>query len=516
MKKKLIIIFQLISINIFCQDTISFKEPLNIIAIEKVPTVVSRLNIMQSDNLIINGITYCTNELSTSPVVTILAKNSEGKESNFEYKRLGSFIFQDINNINKQWDKKMLQLGTFSNLVMKGYQYDLREELNSEASDYINTLSNNYKFFDDEYLEDYMYTLINKIHNGIQNDKRPGNIYLKIVRDNQPNAFALPNGCLVVSTGLLSTIQSEDELIGILAHEVAHFALDHSILNYNKEKERRKRAEFWAIFASVVAAGADVLMSVNDNNHTAGILTASTAILASVFTDEIVNRLSIKYSQAQEIEADFAAKEVLEILNYDKLGLSIALSRIKNYCIKTGNYLALSGSGTHPSLDKRIMNMGTPINIDKYSQPSFLKKVSFINSYNAWIELWYFAHHQAALDLVHRNILNNVATETDFIIKAVVNRRTSNTIQSNESVLFDLTKAKSLNVIPNFMIFKEEGITYIRLEKKLEAKKSFQTYLTSLMELREKNDIKEIKNRNKGLEEEINWTKKMIFKVDNL
>ena len=30
------------------------------------------------------------------------------------------------------------------------------------------------------------------------------------------------------------------------------------------------------------------------------------------------------------------------------------------------------------------------------------------------------------------------------------------------------------------------------------------------------NEIKELKNNNKGLEDEIAWTKKMIFKVDNL
>jgi hypothetical protein len=54
------------------------------------------------------------------------------------------------------------------------------------------------------------------------------------------------------------------------------------------------------------------------------------------------------------------------------------------------------------------------------------------------------------------------------------------------------------------------------LDKKAEAKKSFQTYLTLLNELKDRNEIKELKNNNKGLEDEISWTKKMIFKVDNL
>ena len=158
------------------------------------------------------------------------------------------------------------------NLLSKGLQYELRNESNNEAIEYINTLNKYNRFFEDEYFEDYMYTLINKIHKGILNDERPGNIYLKILKDPEPNAFALTNGCIVVTTGLLSTIQSEDELIGILAHEIAHFALDHQIINYNKEQDRKKRAEFWATFATVAAASADVYLSINNDNHIPGVL----------------------------------------------------------------------------------------------------------------------------------------------------------------------------------------------------------------------------------------------------
>ena len=117
---------------------------------------------------------------------------------------------------------------------------------------------------------------------------------------------------------------------------------------------------------------------------------------------------------------------------------------------------------------------------------------------------------------LNRNIDNNVATESDYIVKAVVKRRLSNTKESNEDVINLLNKAKTLNVTPYILLSKEEGITYIRLGKKIEAKKAFQTYLALLSESKEKIEIKELKNNNKALENEIDWTKKMIFKVDNL
>ncbi len=509
MKILLFLFIQLTFCSLYGQNEITFKQPLKIIATEKINSEIKKGEILSATSM--------TSDYNDGfPILTIIAKNFDGSSVSFDPKELSLFEFKEIDNIDKVWDKQLLTAGTYTNLLTEGFQYKLRNELNNDAIEYINTLSTNDRFFNDEYFEDYLYTIINKIHSGILKDKRPGNIFIKIIKDPEPNAFALPNGCIIISTGLLSTIQSEDELVGILAHEVAHFALDHQVLNYNKEIDRKKRAEFWATFATVVAASADVYLTVNNNDHIPGILTASTAIVATVFSEEIINRLGVKYNQAQESEADNASKEILEVLKYDKLGLSAALQRIKNYCIMTGNYLALSGSGTHPSLDTRISLLGQVNNFETFVQPTFLKKASLINSYNAWIELWYFAHHLAANDLANRNITNGVATESDYIVKAVVKRRLSNTKESNEEVINLLSKAKMLNVTTYILLNKEEGITYMRLDNKVEAKKSFQTYLTLLNELKERNEIKELKNNNKGLEDEITWTKKMIFKVDNL
>ena len=500
MRILILLIFQILSFNLFGQVGIAFKQPLKIVATEKISSGIKEGTILNATET-----TY-----SLGGFVMVSAKTIEGNTIYFEYKKLPTFEFKEINNIDKIWDKQQLLSGTYSNLLTKGFQYELRNELNNEAIGYINALSTSDRFFDDEYFEDYLYTLLTKIHSGILDDNRPGNIFIKIIKDSEPNAFILPNGCIIISTGLLSTIQSEDELVGVLAHEVAHFALDHHVLNYNKEIDRKKRAEFWTAFATVIAAGADIYLTVKNQNHIPGVLTASTAIVASAISDEVISRLGAKYSQAQETEADNASKEILEVLKYDKYGLSVALSRIKSYCIKTGNYLALSGSGTHPNLDNRISSLGKPLNLDAFVQPNYLKKVSLINSYNAWIELWYFAHHLAANDLVNRNIDNNVATESDYIVKAVIRRRLSNTKDSNEDVINLLNKAKALNVTPYILLSKEEGLTYIRLEKKIEAKKAFQTYIALLSELKEKN------GNNQTLEDEIIWTKKMIFKVDNL
>ncbi|MEM7595428.1 MAG: M48 family metalloprotease, partial [Cyanobacteria bacterium P01_A01_bin.83] len=49
-----------------------------------------------------------------------------------------------------------------------------------------------------------------------------------IVEDPTPNAFALPGGKIFFHTGMLELMDSEAELAGVLAHEIAHSVLSHS------------------------------------------------------------------------------------------------------------------------------------------------------------------------------------------------------------------------------------------------------------------------------------------------
>lgn len=512
MRILIILLLCFISNYLYSQNDIIFNEPLKIVAVDEVD---GEFEIEKGSILTATAISRIYNSKTLKlDAVGILANNIDSKQISIDVINLNHFAFKEIDNVDKVWSKNLLKSGTYANLFTKGFQFKIRDEFNNSALEYVNILNKNDRFFDDKYFEDYLYTLINKIHYGILKDKRPGNIFVKVLKDTEPNAFVLSNGCVVVTTGLLSTIQSEDELVGILSHEIAHFVLDHHILNYNKEIENAKNAETWTAFATTLAAATDIYLGIKNKNHLPGVLTATTAIVASTITDKIRLNLGIKYSQEQELEADIVAKEILEVLKYDKLGLSVALHRIKNYCIITGNYFALTGSGTHPTLNVRIGILGKVNNIELFTQPAFLKKVSLITSYNAWIELWNFSHHVAANELANRNISNGVATEADYIVKAVVERRLSNTKVSNEKVINLLNKAKSLNITPYIGLYKEEGITYLRLENTIEAKKSFQTYLKLLNEVKE---LKEKKLENiEVFDDEIEWTKKMIFKSDNL
>jgi predicted Zn-dependent protease len=65
----------------------------------------------------------------------------------------------------------------------------------------------------------------------------PFDYTFKLVDDKDVNAFSLPGGYVYVNTGLVNYCESDDELAGVLAHEIAHAALRHvATLQHEQEK----------------------------------------------------------------------------------------------------------------------------------------------------------------------------------------------------------------------------------------------------------------------------------------
>lgn len=513
MKLKLIIILllQFSFCLLFAQEGIIFKEPLKVLVKEKINSKIKKDAILK-----VMGLGWTVEQSNAGGILSITTKDSAGNLFPIDVSKIEKLEFIDIDNVGKAWSKNLLQSGLYELFLEKGYQPDLRNELIEESSNYLNSIKERIGFYEDKYFEDYLYTIANKIYSGVSNDKRATDINVKILNDPNPNAFSLPNGYILISTGLLSQIQSEDELVAVLAHEIAHFVLDHHIQNILMEIDRKKKAEFWSAFATIAAATAEVYIATNNQYYIPGALTNSTAIASFIISQDIIKRLGIQYNHGQENQADLVAQEILSVLKYDKSAMSMALLRLKKYGEISGNLNAMAGGNSHPSIEERLSSLGPMPNASLFTQPTYIKKVSFISSDNAWLELWELNHLQIAYDIADQNINNKIATESDYIVKAVAKRRISNTKESNEEALNLLSKAKTLNVAPYILTDKELGITYLRLDNKIEAKKCFQLYLTSLNELKERNEIKEIKNYNYQIETEIIWTKKMIFKVDNL
>ncbi len=71
-----------------------------------------------------------------------------------------------------------------------------------------------------------------------------------VIESDDINAFALPGGYILVTSGLYKTLRNEAELAGVLGHEIAHVTLRHHVRLLQKErlvaKGAAKTADFLA------------------------------------------------------------------------------------------------------------------------------------------------------------------------------------------------------------------------------------------------------------------------------
>ncbi len=93
------------------------------------------------------------------------------------------------------------------------------------------------KIIDDPVIAEY----VNRVgQNLVRNSDAKVPFTIKVVDSEEVNAFALPGGFFFVNSGLVMKAESESELAGVMAHEIAHVAARHgtrqatrgTIINY--------------------------------------------------------------------------------------------------------------------------------------------------------------------------------------------------------------------------------------------------------------------------------------------
>lgn len=150
------------------------------------------------------------------------------------------------------------------------------------------------------------------------------------------NAFACADGSVRVFSSLMD-IMTDEELLGVIGHEVGHVALRHS-----------KKAFKTALLTSALKDGV-----------------ASAGGTAAVLTDSQLGGLSealvnAKYSQKQESEADDFGYEFLKKAGKNPWAMSLSFRKLKELQEKSGAQSSDKISqlfSSHPDLDKRITRM---------------------------------------------------------------------------------------------------------------------------------------------------------------
>jgi predicted Zn-dependent protease len=164
-----------------------------------------------------------------------------------------------------------------------------------------------------------------------------------ILNSPEINAFATSGGHIFVTLGLINTAVSEDALAAVLAHEVAHVQLQHSIKAIKTSRVTTAIMATGSAAASVAAAGTN--------------LTELTDIFDESITDIVSTMVNNGYSRDQEFEADTLALSLLAGAGYDPSSL---LEMLRALDASLGNQSggATAGLGkTHPAPRDRITNV---------------------------------------------------------------------------------------------------------------------------------------------------------------
>ena len=175
-------------------------------------------------------------------------------------------------------------------------------------------------------------------------NRTPYTYRFHIVDDKDVNAFALPGGWLYVNKGLLDYVQSDDELAGVLAHEVIH-AAHHHILKLQKEQDKLNTqlaiGAIAAIFAKVPVA------------DTGNLITGLQLVAL-----QKVNG----YSQQAERDADGAGFELTRIAGFNPVGALTFMERLARDQ-RNRPEVDLGIFRTHPPEKQRVASLKSKLDL---------------------------------------------------------------------------------------------------------------------------------------------------------
>jgi len=223
------------------------------------------------------------------------------------------------------------------------------------------------KIIDDPVIAEY----VNRVgQNLVRNSDAKVPFTIKVVDSEEVNAFALPGGFFFVNSGLIMKADTESELAGVMAHEIAHVAARHgtrqatkgTIVNYASIPLIFMGG--WTGYAIRQGMGLAIPM---------GFLT---------------------FSRSMEREADFLGLQYLYKSGYDPTSFVDFFEKIESLEKKKPGTLSKVFS-THPMTDDRIKKSQEEIQQVLKSKPEYVVNTSEFNDVKGRLAM---LHNRRKLD----------------------------------------------------------------------------------------------------------------------
>ncbi len=194
--------------------------------------------------------------------------------------------------------------------------------------------------YPDRALQDYIDGVGNKVVQSSRAKDSPYPFEFHLLRDPQTvNAFALPGGQVFITAALLSRLNSEAQLAGVLGHEVGHVIGRHGAEHLAKQQ-----------LGSTLVNAVGIAASDRPENS------RQAAILAQA-VNQMVN---LKYGRDDELESDLLGFQFMTEAGYNPVGIVELLKILDSARGSAGEQPEFMS--THPNPANRIEQLIAIIN----------------------------------------------------------------------------------------------------------------------------------------------------------
>ena len=219
------------------------------------------------------------------------------------------------------------------------------------------------KIIDDPAIAEY----VNRVgQNLVRNSDAKVPFTIKVLDTEEVNAFALPGGFFFVNSGLILKADTEAELAGVMAHEIAHVAARHG----TRQATRGEIAQIGMIAASIVVP--------YGWTGYAALQGASMAIPLGF----------LQFSRGMEREADYLGLQYLYKTGYDPTAFVDFFEKVQSMEKKKPGTVSKVFS-THPMTDDRIKASQEEIQSILVAKPEYVVNTSEFNDVKARLAMFH-------------------------------------------------------------------------------------------------------------------------------
>ncbi len=326
-----------------------------------------------------------------------------------------------------------------ADIASSGWDNEVRDILNEEANEYYQNALQSNIVYEEELLNDYLSQIILDIHPKPLNKGMHKHFKLVIIKSAIAESFTFENGMIILTSGLLSNLESKSDLVHLLTTHIAHLVLEHNLENLKKEIKSENRAIIFSNLATVVAAAGS----------------AYAAIEHDIYLDPYL-------PQDVGLATYFVSKSLMSSAgaNYSHIQVNKAWEAKKNFLIDSED-------------------------LTWHNEPEFHAYMAPVISLTAWQE-YHMKNYSRSISLVEKLHKNQLAMEEDYLLFSKLLRNTSNSEQSNLKALEYLVIAQKMSKTLLIDLDKEAALIYLRMKDKENAEIALKNYKSGLNDLNKK------------------------------